>query len=119
MKKEKEMKKTNQIVGSVSLYGTSQVGFGYLAFTDKKVGGDGEPKSWRNATTATWRALEDIKDHVKRGLIEVHYDFTSGSKMALVDLAKRWPYFGELNWQDGIVYTISPEEILAKAEPVE
>ena len=109
------MKKQKQIVGSVSIYGTSQVGYGYLAFTkgqgSRAIGGDGEPKGWRNATSAIWRGLEDIKDSMKDGLVEVHYDFHSGPRMTTIDLSKRWPYFGEIEWREGIIYTISAEEL--------
>lgn len=109
------MKKTNQIVGSVSVYGTSAVGFGYLAFAitpSNKVGGTGEPIISRySGTAAIWHGLQDIKNHVALGLVEINYDFATGPRMAIVDLAKRWPTFGDLKWQEGRILTISAQQI--------
>lgn len=133
-------KKENlQVVGSVHLYGTTQSGFGYLAFTRSgrdlrsmvKVGGEDsfsrQAKVTTSGTEAFWRGMEDIKDalegrHVPRpevrGLVEIHIDLPSGPRMAVVELHKAWPYFGDLKWQAGPVYEISAEEILKHAEPI-
>lgn len=135
-------KKNQTVVGSVSLYGGVAGGAGYLAFIGTgtgmvPAGGSGEPVARWSLTDAMFVGLDKVRDALPadrwhRGLVEVHYDFPAialgpslakrgftgiaGPRMALVDLAKPFPYFGELTWLEGRVYVVFSDEILAAAE---
>lgn len=97
------------VVGSIHIYGTT-AGAGYLLAGPQGLirteGADGEPHAGRSLTQAAWLAADDLRSFyglragtpaAKAAMVEVHYDFPQGPKMAVVPLY-RLPYWGDMPW---------------------
>lgn len=110
-------RKTNQqIVAEICLYGTSRIGFGWLAQTrDGVMLGDGEPKGNRTATECVCIACGQLLQVVGASGSMVRIYAAGGMHCAETDL--RHPgYYGDLKWQPAITHQISAEAVLSAAE---
>ncbi len=109
---KRQTPKQQQVVAEVCIFGTSQVGFGWITrLADGRMFGDGEPKKDRSATSALWLGMGVIG--AVRGVVLVNMDTLDGRPLqAKVDALAR-PTFGALQWEAGPVFTISTEALLA------
>ena len=110
----KQTKAAQAVVGEVCLYGTAKVGHGYIA--RRAVTGTMlslEISEERSATGALWLGLQAVVGGGERiGRVNIHIDTAAGVPlMAVVDLAKPFPYFGDLKWTGAPVYVIEAEAI--------
>lgn len=115
-------RKTQQHVAEICLYGTSMIGFGWLAQTrDGAMLGDGEPKGNRTATECVCIACGQLL----RLFGAAGGRPASGSKVRVfaagglqyTDVDLRHPgYFGDFKWQPAQPVVISCDAILAAAE---
>jgi hypothetical protein len=121
-------KKKPGTVASISLYGTQAAGHDIIiAFYDKdgelQHGSNGRPDlagrgdklcPGRSATETIFLAVYEIRQrNILRGIVEVHYDFDFGSRVASFKLEERVPYFGELKWEPDAPLVISVDAIVA------
>jgi len=103
------------VAGEVGLFGTTAVGFGFIARSaDGQWFGDGEPVAGRSATAAMWLGLGEMPAPA-RAVFLVHFDFQAGPMVATVGCGGPWPSFGDLVWESGPVHVISSEALLAAA----
>ena len=108
-------RKSKRLVGEICLYGTREVGAGYLARVEGKMFGDGAPRPRWSFTDAMFHGLRDIREWgITRGLVRVYEP--TGQRFAEVEMDWRWPYYGELKWQPAQQYVIDAEQIIATAE---
>lgn len=114
-------KNANAVVATITLYGTSQHGAGWLAkpgmpFSTNdadQIVGDGSLKLGRSFTEAVWQAVDALRvAGIDKGNVAIFAP--SGQRMAIADLC-RVPYFGDLQWQPAEVLTLDMETILAMA----
>jgi len=111
-------------VGSVALYGTHAIGFGYIArTTDGRMFGDGEPMPHRSATDALWLGVTALEatGPKRGGVVTVHQDVGGVPLVAEVKLGGARPYFGDLVFKTGsdyapTAYVIDAAAIIAASE---
>lgn len=113
--------KAKKIVAEICLYGTSQIGAGWIAqLEDGTTLGNGEPREGRSFTHAIFQACNQILringmcgGRPRQDTIRVYAP--GGERMAETSL--RHPdYFGDLKWTAAIQYEVSAESLMAAAE---
>lgn len=99
------MAKNKSIVADICLYGTSVIGYGYLAqVKDGQLVGDGKPCRERSATEAVWLACQEIRNlGIAGGSVRVFCP--TGLWMATTDLSLP-AYYGNLKWERAIQYVV-------------
>lgn len=99
-------RKTNKHVADVCLYGTSQIGAGWIAQGEgQAMIGTGEPISARGFTEAVWLACDALRESgIKAGMVRVFA--AGGERMAFCDI-NHPPYYGNLKWQPAIQYEVA------------
>ena len=102
----KRNNKSNELVAEIALYGTSEIGAGYIASTiDGNRMGSGEPRAGRTMTEAVWLAAAEIRESgLVRGMVRVFAP--AGRFMADTDL-QRPGYYGNLKWQRATVLELN------------
>ena len=94
----------HQVSAGICLYGTSALGFGYLADTridgQLRIFGDSTPTAGRGATEAMWLAAQELLDAGVRGHVAVHIDVGDVPMVAVFKLGDL-PAFGGLVWRRG------------------
>lgn len=116
MSKSKTQTQKRNIVAEICLYGTSQIGFGYIAaLPDGRMFGDGSPVRDRTATDAIWLAVDDVRGAGADGG-QVAIYAPGGERVAYAPL---WsvPSYGLLQWEAAPVYEISVAEIVRHSQP--
>jgi len=120
-------KKPTAPVASIHLYGNPQAGYDTIVNIrsttpgqpDIMIGTGDNLRPGRSGTDALFLAVDTLREKgIRRGLVEVHHDFPHRSCVAIIDLGKGCPYFGELPWKTAPGIVISVEAILAAAEKV-
>jgi hypothetical protein len=109
--------KSDAIVADVCLYGTREIGTGFIYSTPEGTrGGDGVPRSHIDLTMGILCAMNELRAAgIRDGKIRI---FAPGGKfMAIVGL-NQFVYYGNLTWQPAIQYEISVEELLKHADPI-
>src|SRR5262245_33682800 len=104
------MAKTQQVAAEVCLYGTREIGAGWLARTaDGTLFGDGEPRQGHTFTDALWIACKAMREAGVQGRT-VRVFSPDGLRMAdtIID---RPAYYGDLKWRPATVIVVSAEEI--------
>jgi hypothetical protein len=84
----------------ITLYGTSQIGAGWLAMAkgDEKPMGTGTPRDGRTFTEAVWAAVELLRE--VRGVEgKVRIFAPGGERFTDVDTRGHVPAYGSLVWQ--------------------
>jgi len=98
-----------EIAAEICLYGSTNAG--WLARTRSgRMFGTGDPVEGRSFTEAVWLAVDAITAELGgRGQVAIFAP--GGERMAIVDIARRVPTFGDMSWQRAPVYTISAAEL--------
>ena len=123
MARAKKNAAARRSVGEVCLYGTSDVGAGWLAKVagSDAVLGDGEPVAGRTFTVAVWQAVEAL---VAAGMTQRRGDgvwvFEASGRMRAFYPLTGWPRasrFGDLAWEPAPQYVLNVDALLAASEP--
>lgn len=108
--------------GSVAIYGTHAVGYGYIAEAEgtepfaARSSGDGEPAKDRSATSALWLGIKDLREKFGvTGEIVASYDFTGDSSALATIPPGAMPCFGDLKWTREGTVVIASTTIVAAA----
>jgi predicted RNA-binding Zn-ribbon protein involved in translation (DUF1610 family) len=108
----------NVLNGSICLYGTSLIGYGWLAQADEvgsPVIGKGEPQEGLSATEAIWAARYELKKAGVNGDVWVHD--AGGERRALLIAGVAAPLYGSLSWEPAIAFAVEASEIVAESAP--
>lgn len=110
MAKPTQTPETPTFAAEIALYGTREIGTGWLArLADGRMAGTGEPNARFGLTEAIWAACDAIRAlGTERGKVAI--TAPGGSLAAEADL--RWvPSAGAMKWNAARVYTISAADI--------
>src|ERR1700679_2149447 len=104
------MSKAKRIVGEVALYGTSQIGAGWIAPTAAGVWiRDGEPKLGRSFTEAIFQACAAIAKSESSGVVRIYSPDGQRVAETPVSLPR---YFGDLSWQPAQQYVLALADLV-------